>query len=856
MLSRDPFRAWEPCVSFRFFLVKEVKKHPFFFLLLTFTLFLGTMGLMGISIVSDQVQSKLNSHAKELLTSDLVVAARRDLFPEEKKELEAIVEKSPYETYKVVDIYSMITFLKDSQVRLVEIRSIQKGFPFYGEITLKTGKFHSDGFFISKDLAELWEVAVGDEFQIGSLKMKVDGVVQQDSSQGLRGFSLAPRVYLPLKKIEESGLLKEGATGSFAYHYHFLNSETNVNELKSAILKKIKDNAVRVTLPEESSEQTGRVLGYLTDFMGLAALIGLVLSLVGIFYLYQSHLASRLKDLCLLNLYGLSKFEILRGILLQFSFIFLLVFIFEFLILTPIYEHFAPLLGEQIGLELSSTVNIKPLLIQLPFLFFFAVAILVPLFMGLMRTPMGLQLKASKISLGRFRFYDFTPFMFLLWGYACYLSHSYKIGSIFFGALVLVFVLSTSLVKSLQFFLKKIIYNKGLLNPTLESGIALRNFARSGHKLTLSFLSLAMGATLISLILQLDRMIQNEFTLDESKPALFLFDIQEDQMDPLLDFAKKQGIPLEGITPMIRARMEKVNGEAFKRAEENSSTVRTREDEVESRFRNRGLNLTYRRHLSKGETLVEGEPFPEVTESLDRPAWISLEKRFAQRLNLKIGDKVSFDVQGIEIDGIVRNFREVKWTSFYPNFFVNVEPGFIDEAPKTYLSVFPATSKEAKRKFQRDAVTVFPNISMIDVEEITNKLSTLFTKSRQAIEIISYLSLGVGLVILYGLSHDQVYRRYYDLALMKSLGVSAGKLRNELLLEFGTLFFLSMGLGLFLGWAGALVIGREVFKLSISIDWMRIFVPFFSLSILCLATILLSSWKALRGKPRELLSDA
>jgi putative ABC transport system permease protein len=350
-------------------------------------------------------------------------------------------------------------------------------------------------------------------------------------------------------------------------------------------------------------------------------------------------------------------------------------------------------------------------------------------------------------------------------------------------------------------------------------------------------------------------MIQKEFTLDETKPALFIFDIQEDQMGPLLNFAQSNGTPLEGMTPMIRARMEKVNGQEFKRSADETSAVRTREDEVESRFRNRALNLTYRRELSLGETIVEGEPFPAMTDSTDRPAWISLEKRFAQRLKLKLGDRVSFDVQGIEVEGIVKNFREVKWTSFYPNFFVNVEPGFIDDAPKTYLAVLPAGAHQDKRNFQRLAVTEFPNISMIDVEELTNKLSLLFTKSRMAIEFISWLSLGVGLVILYGLSHDQVYRRYYDLALLKSLGVSSRKLLAELLIEFGALFFMSMGLGLFLGWLGAWAIGREAFKLSISVDWMRIFLPLLALSILCLGTILISSWRALKSRPRELLSE-
>src|SRR5690606_15529119 len=169
----------------------------------------------------------------------------------------------------------------------------------------------------------------------------------------------------------------------------------------------------------------------------------------------------------------------------------------------------------------------------------------------------------------------------------------------------------------------------------------------------------------------------------------------------------------------------------------------------------------------------EGDPFPVAASSEQRAAFVSIEKRFAQRMGLKLGDKVTFDVQGVEVEGEVRNFREVKWTNFYPNFFVNVEPGYIDEAPKTYLAVLPQGPAEVKRSIQRDAVEKFPNISFIDVEELISKLATLFEKSRQAMEVISWLSLGVGLVILYGLSHDQVYRRYYDLALMKTLGFSS-----------------------------------------------------------------------------------
>jgi ABC-type antimicrobial peptide transport system permease subunit len=91
---------------------------------------------------------------------------------------------------------------------------------------------------------------------------------------------------------------------------------------------------------------------------------------------------------------------------------------------------------------------------------------------------------------------------------------------------------------------------------------------------------------------------------------------------------------------------------------------------------------------------------------------------------------------------------------------------------------------------------------------------------------------------------------------MKSLGFSSNSLRKHLLIEFGFLFMLAMLVGFFLGWLMAMMIGREVFKLSWSLDWSRMIYPGLFLTILCLGTILFSSWKAVRAKPRELLSDS
>src|SRR5690606_7732401 len=125
------------------------------------------------------------------------------------------------------------------------------------------------------------------------------------------------------------------------------------------------------------------------------------------------------------------------------------------------------------------------------------------------------QLKASKLSMGRFRFWDFVPFILGLFFFSWYVANSLKVGGLFFASLMIVFLFSSLFVRTSQFLLKKSIGRKGLLLPNIELGMALKSLSRSGHKLTLSFLSLAMGATLISLILQLDRMILKEFILSD-----------------------------------------------------------------------------------------------------------------------------------------------------------------------------------------------------------------------------------------------------------------------------------------------------------------------------------------------------
>src|SRR5690606_32005397 len=149
---------------------------------------------------------------------------------------------------------------------------------------------------------------------------------------------------------------------------------------------------------------------------------------------------------------------------------------------------------------------------------------------------------------------------------------------------------------------------------------------------------------------------------------------------------KERDLDVLGLSPMVRARILKVNGQDYERKIAETG-FKTREEEREARIRNRGVNLSYRSSLADSETIVSGRDFSgEFDPQKQDKAELSVEFRFAERMGLKIGDILEFDVQGVEIEGQIINLRRVKWTSFQPNFFILVQNGVLNEAPKTFIA--------------------------------------------------------------------------------------------------------------------------------------------------------------------------
>ena len=150
------------------------------------------------------------------------------------------------------------------------------------------------------------------------------------------------------------------------------------------------------------------------------------------------------------------------------------------------------------------------------------------------------------------------------------------------------------------------------------------------------------------------------------------------------------------------------------------------------------------------------------------------------------------------------NFRKVRWTSFQPNFFIQFQPGALDLAPKTFLVTVPRVSISKKNEVQNKIVQMLPNVSIIDVTRLVNRLRGITDQMAWALQFMAFLCLIAGFIVLYSIANFQAQSRQWDVGLLKTLGLDFPAIRSLFLWQFGLIAFfaalLGMGVSLFISY--------------------------------------------------------
>jgi putative ABC transport system permease protein len=351
-----------------------------------------------------------------------------------------------------------------------------------------------------------------------------------------------------------------------------------------------------------------------------------------------------------------------------------------------------------------------------------------------------------------------------------------------------------------------------LLAP-LRSGVGvawrygLANIARRGRDSIVQIVAFGLGfMVLLLLALVRDDLLRDwQRSLPTDAPNYFMINIRPDEGAGVEQFLAQAGLPATELVPMLRARLSAVNGTPVEKI--------TFQGERANEFVEREANLTWSAELSPGNRIVAGEWWPPARDGAPQ---ISVEVDYAERLGLKLGDTLTYDIAGEAVTGTITSLREVRWDTFKPNFFVVFSPGVLESATGTLITSVHVEPQQ--RPLLVDLVRQFPEVTVIDIDALLGQVRDVMNKASLAVQYVFLFTLAAGLMVLLAAVQSTRDERRYESAMLRTLGASRSVVFQGVAAEFIVLGALA---GL-LAAAGATAVGyllaKQVFDLQYSPD--------------------------------------
>jgi len=815
-----------------------------FIFILNFSLAIASLSYL--EFFKSSIDYSLDSKAKSLLGADLVIQSR---FPITNEQIASIQSNLPKikNFSQGISTVSMVSSNKRS--RLMELVKINDSFPYYGGLTFHDGssypsniEINSDEVWVYQEVLEQLELQLGHQVNIGEASFRISKIITDDSLKSVSFSGFVPKIYLSQEAFKKTKLLQFGSTARYSLHFQF--EKTFDNEKLEEIENTLKTNlnkGLRTLSPNDGRDRLLGVLNFLTNFLSLVSLISFFLGLVGLIYLYSGFLRKHQKDITVLSDLGVSKQTIFMTYLLHlFTLIFISLFFVCLLILSS--ASFAePLLQKLLGMEFVFSFDFSFFLSAFFILVLISISVSVALIQAFLQTQ-----KHSSIKLAL----SFIPFVLLLLFVAHNVIISKYIG-FFFALAVLGFILITFTAG--YFLLKKFDFSGH--SDSLALSLAIKNITRQKSTSLTLFTAILLCTTFFTLIPQIGSSLSNALTqLVDERPRFFVIDAQEDQLKALESKVKTMGAKLENISPMIRGRIIKINDTDFLTHTKNKQKEKSSSNQ--SNLHNTTVNISYRAQIKDSDKIVEGVAFSGKYDSEDfsKSVELSVEKRYAKRNAIKLGDSIVFDIMGLEIQTKVVNIRTVNWTEFTPNFFFLLQEGAINDAPKTILATISSGDYNSS-KMLLNLADAFPSLTVIDVKNLLESFAKLVVQVTSITDKMSFYSIFIGLLMSFIIIQYQMNLQKNNILRLKMIGVKNSIIRNSFFIEYGLISFTASTVGIVLGSLSSYIISGLIFESYWEFRPIMLLSYFLLIPIITLIVVSVFTKKVIHQKENHLFGE-
>ena len=814
------------------------------------------LGVMAISGVGSFARSLGDGFAREgrvILGGDLSFSLiHREATPAERAFLESRGTLSAAATMRAM------VRSASGELALVELKAVDNAYPLYGTLTLDRDMTlaaalapHGDAFGAVVDPTLLARLGLqpGARLTIGAAPIEISAVLTNEPDKFASGIAFGPRVILSEAALKATGLVQPGSLVRNLYRLAVPGgSDRTADAVVAAAASQLPDAGWEVRSRNNASPALERNIERFTQFLTLVGLTALLVGGVGVANAVKSHLDRKRDVIATLKSLGASGGRVFA------------IYLLQVLVLSAIGSVIGLALGAALPFAISAAFgSIIPLPIA-PALYWdeLALALLYGLLTSLAFAiwPLGRAQDVPVSALFRDavsherrwprRRYVAAAVLVVaaLAGFAVFESYDRRIAAVFVGAAAAVFVVLHLVGLALMALARRAPHSR-----ITAVRLAVANIHRPGALTPTIVLSLGLGLALLVTVIQIDGNLSRQFmaALPDKAPSFYFVDIQSADADRFDAFLRER-VPqakLERV-PMLRGRIVAANDIKAEDLKVPASAAWVMQSD-------RGI--TYAAELPAGSRLARGEWWGPDYQGAPL---VSMERKIADGLNLKLGDPITVNVLGRNITAAVANLRTVDWQGLGINFVLVFSPGTFTGAPHTHIATLTwpgGGTLEQEISLVKAVADAFPAVTTVRVKDALDAVGGIVRNLALAVRGASVLALIAAVLVLGGALAAGHRHRVYDAVVLKTLGATRGRLIGAYALEYLLLGSATALFGVAAGSAAAWLVVTELMNLSFA--WLPGSAAAAALGALAvtIAFGLIGTFSALGHKPATVLRN-
>ena len=807
---------------------------------------LGIAAVVSIQSFGQNLKENIQQQSKSLMGADFTIDSDKPV----NEKVQGIIDSLGGAEAREINFASMAAFPSTAATKLVQVRGIEGEFPLYGELETKpataANEYQKKGAaLVDATLMLQLGLKTGDSIKIGEITIPIAGTLISVPGSTSLFSSVAPPVLIPYELIEETGLVQTGSR--IGYDYYFVaDPETSMEKLENSIGELLDINDADLDTHTSTSERLGRRYENFGKFLNLVAFIALLLGCVGIASAISIYIKGKLRAVAVLKCIGASRRQTFFIYLTQIAFMGLLGGIIGTAAGLLLQQLFPLFLGDLLPVDVQMSFSPRVIFMGILLGVFMSVLFaLYPLMGTLYVSPLqALRVQSEgKENSGKAGILVLAGIFLFILLFSYWLLEDWRYSLAFVAGIVVTFSILSGIAKLFMKAIKKY-FPSSWGFPARQS---LLNLFRPQNQTLTLILSIGVGTFLISTLYFTKDVLLAQASIEAQtdSPNIILLDVQTEQQEEVAQTISGSDLPVINNIPIVTMRVNSIRGKPANEIEQDSSSG------INNWVLNHEFRVTYRDSIIASETIEQGEWVSNIEDTELVP--ISISDNFAKDAKVSVGDRLTFNVQGVILNTVVGSVRTVDWSRMQMNFSIVFPKGVLEEAPQFRVLTTMVTDEESSARLQQELVRKFPNVTIIDLRQVLSVIEGLLTKISWLINFMAFFSILTGIIVLLGAVRTSKYQRIKESVLLRTIGARSSQILRILALEYIYLGVIGSLSGILLSLISSQLLAWQVFDTPFVPSLFPFLVLLPGISLLVLIIGLANSISVIKSPPLVVL---